>query len=135
MIHVEEFNGLSIVGGPEFQKLGDPYAFTTLAQIKEKDGVKSVYFTRMAGSFTKKDFNDIQQYFNSLGITDAHWIRIKKGRIKSVEIGDIMKSIAIISLILFLLIGTSCAYKTVAQKCSPADNGVDWVCEKSIWSK
>jgi hypothetical protein len=38
-------------------------------------------------------------------------------------------------LILVMLGLTSCAYKTVAQKCSPAENKVDWVCEKSIWSK
>lgn len=38
-------------------------------------------------------------------------------------------------LLLTMFALSSCAYKTVAQKCSPADNGVDWVCEKSIWSK
>lgn len=84
MIHVEEMTAQVIVGGPEFQKLGDPYDFVVLAQIKGD----SVYFTRMAGQFTRDDFNAITQYFNSIGIFKAHWFRIKKGRIKKVKLGE-----------------------------------------------
>lgn len=38
-------------------------------------------------------------------------------------------------LILSMLLLSSCAYKIVAQDCSPTENGSDWVCKKSIWSK
>ncbi len=128
MIYVEQMTADVIIGGPDFKGLGDPYNFVVLAQIKGD----SVYFTRMVGEFTKDDFNAITKHYNSLGIYDAHWIRIKKGKIKKIKLGGKMKALIFIVLSLFI---ASCAYKTVAQKCSPADNGVDWVCEKSIWSK
>ena len=127
MIHVEEVTGLMIIGGPEFNKLGDPYAFSVLAKIQGE----SVYFTRMAGSFTKKDFNDIQQYFNSLGIYDAHWIRIKGNKTKKVRMGDIVKYLIIFGM---LFIG-GCAVKGVYQDCKPVNDSPDWVCNKSIWSR
>ena len=39
-------------------------------------------------------------------------------------------------LLLAMLGLMGCAsYKVVVQDCSPTENGDDWVCKKSIWSK
>lgn len=48
-----------------------------------------------------------------------------------------MRSTLLMSVVIILLamVSIKCAYKTVAQDCSPAANGTDWVCNKSIWSK
>lgn len=130
MIHVEQMTADVIIGGPDFKGLGDPYSFVVLAQHKESEN--SVYFTRMAGEFTKDDFNAITKHYNSLGIYDAHWIRIKKGKIKKVNLGGKMK--ALIFIVLSLFIG-GCAMLGVYQNCEPTASGKNWVCEKSIWSK
>lgn len=83
MIHVEEETKVwVIIGGVDFKEYGDAYDFVVLAKAEQD----SIYFFRMAGKFTKDDFNAITKYFNSLGYTKGHWIRIKKGKVKKVKI-------------------------------------------------
>jgi hypothetical protein len=39
-------------------------------------------------------------------------------------------------IVLTVLFLSSCvSYKVVVQDCSQTENGDDWVCKKSIWSK
>lgn len=101
MIYIEKMTADVIIGGPNFKKLGDPYEFVVLAQVREINGEKKVFFTRMSGKFTRKDFKEIINYFNSIGVYNAEWIRIKKGNIKNVSIIDKIKTIILILIFLW----------------------------------
>lgn len=72
MIHIEP-KLLVVRGGKDFKEYGDPYDFCLSIFV---DGDSARIFA-LHGKFNFKDFADIKKQLLSMGITKAHWERIK----------------------------------------------------------
>lgn len=80
MIHIES-KLLTIRGGDDFKKYGDPYDFCLSLFVDGNDA----YIFGLCGKFRWSDYAEIREKLLSMGITKAHWERKKNGKTKIVE--------------------------------------------------